>query len=246
MSSTVTFSSPCSSASWRAAELSAWRVASFLRSRRPNVGLLDAVNLGWKLAAEVEGRAPDGLLDSYHAERHLAGRRTILQTRAQKVLSAGGEGAEALRELFGELLRYPEPLRHVGELIQGSDVRYEMSADGVRPHRLAGYLAPDLRLETGSGRTRVAELTRAARGALLDLTADSAVAEAASDWSHQVSVVAARCTTQSAPADALLIRPDGYVAWAAGPGAPDPTGGLSEAMRTWFGPSAPPGLCGSA
>ncbi len=134
-----------------------------------NVGLLDAVNLGWNLAAEVQDRAPGGLLDSYHAERHLAGRRTILQTRAQKALSAdgrGGEGREesaALRELFGELLRYPEPLRHVGEIIQGSDVRYPMPGGGARPHPLLGRLAPDLRLETGGGGTRVAELVRAAR-----------------------------------------------------------------------------------
>jgi 2-polyprenyl-6-methoxyphenol hydroxylase-like FAD-dependent oxidoreductase len=202
-----------------------------------NVGLLDAINLGWKLAAELRGRAPGGLLDSYHAERHLAGRRAILQTRAQKALSASQTGAEALRELFGELLQYPEALRHVGELVQGSDVRYPMPAGAVRPHRLLGRLAPDLRLETGQGSTRVAELTRAARGVLLDLTADSAVAGAASGWSDHVSVVAGRCLTQPAPADALLIRPDGYIAWAAGPDAPDRTGGLDAALRSWFGPA---------
>jgi 2-polyprenyl-6-methoxyphenol hydroxylase-like FAD-dependent oxidoreductase len=200
-----------------------------------NVGLLDAVNLGWKLAAQVQGRAPGGLLDSYHAERHLAGRRAILQTRAQKALSSSQADAEALRELFGELLQYPEPLRHVGELVQGSDVRYPMPAGAGPPHPLLGRLAPDLRLETGQGSTRVAELTRAARGVLLDLTADSAVAGAASGWPDQVSVVAARCLTRSAPADALLIRPDGYIAWATGPDAPDRTGGLDAALRSWFG-----------
>ena len=93
-----------------------------------NVGLLDAINLGWKLAAQVGGWAPDGLLDSYHAERHPAGQRAVLQTRAQKALSAGGEFAEALRGLFGELMRLPDALRHVGSIMEGSDVRYEMPA----------------------------------------------------------------------------------------------------------------------
>jgi 2-polyprenyl-6-methoxyphenol hydroxylase-like FAD-dependent oxidoreductase len=202
-----------------------------------NTGLMDAVNLGWKLAAEVRGAAPDGLLDSYHAERHLAGKRAIMHSRAQKALSADGEAADALRELFGELLRYPEPLRHVGEIIQGSDVRYPMPGGDGPSHPLVGRLAPDLRLETGGGqgRTRVAELMRAARGVLLDFTKSSAVASSAAGGSDLVSVLAARCLTQPAPADALLIRPDGYVAWAAGPDAPEPAAGLNEALRTWFG-----------
>ena len=162
-----------------------------------------------------------------------------MHSRAQKALSADGEDTQALRELFGELLRYPEPLRRVGEIIQGSDVRYPMPGGGAWPHPLVGRLAPDLRLETGGGegRTRVAELMRAARGVLLDFTEGSAVAavgSAATGAPDQVSVVAARCLTQPAPADALLIRPDGYVAWAAGPGALDPTAGLNEALRPWF------------
>jgi len=237
-----------------------------------NAGLLDAVNLGWKLAAQVQGRVPDGLLDSYHAERHVAGQRAILQTRAQKALSAigkdgagqdgtakaSGEGAEAVRELFGDVLERPDPLRHagellrqpdllrqIGELIEGSDVRYPMPAGSGRsqqphpPHPLLGRLVPDLRLRTGdTGRTgtRVAELMRAARGVLLDLTPDSAVAAAAPDWAPLVSVITARSLAQPAPAAALLIRPDGYVAWAAGSGAPDPAAGLNEALRTWFSP----------
>jgi hypothetical protein len=203
-----------------------------------NAGLLDVINLGWKLAAEVRGAAPDGLLDSYHAERHLAGRRAIMNARAQKALSVDGEDSQALRELFGELLRYPEPLRHVGEIIQGSDVRYPMPGGGARPHPLVGRLAPDLRLETGGGqgRTRVAELMRAARGVLLDFTEGSALASAATAGSDRVSVLAARCLTQAAPADALLIRPDGYVAWAAGPDVATPSraAGLQEALRAWF------------
>jgi hypothetical protein len=126
----------------------------------------------------------------------------------------------------------------VGEIIQGSDVAYPMPGAGAPPHPLLGRLAPDLRLENGDGGggVRVAELVRAARGLLLDFTAGSVVASAASDWPDQISVLAARCLTQPAPADALLIRPDGYVAWAAGPDAeaPDPAGGLHDALRAWF------------
>jgi 2-polyprenyl-6-methoxyphenol hydroxylase-like FAD-dependent oxidoreductase len=220
-----------------------------------NVGLLDAVNLGWKLAAQVASWAPDGLLDSYHAERHLAGQRALLWTRAQKALSADGEYAAALRDLFGELMQEPDPLRHVGMMMEGSDVRYEMPAP---PHPLLGRLAPDLALEAGA--TRVAELVRPARGVLLDLTGsgaiadyfvpggggslsgvltpNSALASAASGWPDRVDVVAAQPAARSAPASAMLIRPDGYVAWAVGPDTPDGAdlaGGLPEALRTWFG-----------
>jgi hypothetical protein len=214
-----------------------------------NVGLLDAINLGWKLAAQVGGWAPDGLLDSYHAERHLAGQRAVLQTRAQKALSASGEYAEALRDLFGELMQLPEAARQVGSIMEGSDVRYEMPAGRGRPHPLAGRFAPDLRLDGGA--TRVAELVRPARGVLLDLTgsgtirpdgpvspaatASDALASAASPWRDRVNVVAGRPVSEPPPAAAMLIRPDGYVAWAVGPDTGDLAGGLPEALRTWFG-----------
>jgi 2-polyprenyl-6-methoxyphenol hydroxylase-like FAD-dependent oxidoreductase len=230
-----------------------------------NTGLIDVVNLGWKLAAQVQGRAPDGLLESYHAERHLAGQHAILQARAQKALTTLGqggtdelakvspEGAEALRELFGDVLEHPEPLqhirellrepgqlRHIGELIEGSDVRYPMPASDAQPHPLVGKLAPDLQLETRHGRTRVAEFMHAAQIVLLDLTADSAVAEVAPDQAGLITVITARCLTKPAPAAALLIRPDGRVAWAAGPGTPDPAAAMNTALRTWFSPRTPP------
>ncbi len=223
-----------------------------------NTGLLDAVDLGWKLAAQVQGRAPDGLLESYHAERHLAGQHAIRQARAQHalvVISQGGnaepgpEDAEALRELFGDVLQQPDPLRQtrelfrqpdqlrrVGEMIEGSDVRYPMPVTSAPPHPLLGKLAPDLQLETQDGRTRVAELLPAARGVLLDLTADSAVAAAAPDSTNLVNVITARCLTKPAPAAALLIRPDGYIAWATEADTPDPAAGLNQALRTWFSP----------
>ena len=220
-----------------------------------NVGLLDAINLGWKLAAQVGGWAPDGLLDSYHAERHLAGQRAVLQTRAQKALSASGEYAESLRDLFGELMQLPDAVRHVGSIMEGSDVRYEMPAGRGRPHQLAGRFAPDLRLDGGA--TRVAELVRPARGVLLDLTGsgptadffvpggggaisgvlmpNDALSRAVSPWRDRVTVVAGRPVSEPPPAAAMLIRPDGYVAWAVGPDADDLAEGLPEALRTWFG-----------
>ena len=220
-----------------------------------NAGLLDAVNLGWKLAAQVAGWAPEGLLDSYHAERYLAGQRTILQTRAQRALSAAGEYAVALRELFGELMQFSEPLRHLGMIMEGSDVRYEMPHGQAPPHPLAGRFAPDLRLDTADGVTRVAELVRPARGVLLDLsgsgeavdfsarggsptgvlTANSTLADAASGWRDRVGVTAARPLAPPVPATAMLIRPDGYVAWAAGSDTADLADGLPGALRAWFG-----------
>ena len=227
-----------------------------------NTGLLDGVNLGWKLAAAVAGRAPADLLYSYHAERHLAGQRAILHSRAQKaltVLGQGGdrqpsaEGAEALHELFGDaadqpdplrrigdLLKQPDQIRQIGELMEGSDVRYPMPDAGSPPHPLVGKLAPDLRLKTSDGATRVAELMRAARGVLLDLSDGSTVAAAGSDWAAApLIVIAGRCVTGPAPAAALFIRPDGYVAWAAASGAPDPAAGLDVALRRWLGPPPP-------
>jgi 2-polyprenyl-6-methoxyphenol hydroxylase-like FAD-dependent oxidoreductase len=203
-----------------------------------NVGLLDAVNLGWKLAAQVRGSAPEGLLDSYHAERHAAGQRALLQSRAQRALLADDDYARAARQLVSELLAYPEPLRHVGELIAGSDIRYDMAAQGTagQPvHPLTGGLAPDLRLATADGRTRVAELMRAARPVLLDFTEDGRLAASATGWDGPVTLLICKPLTGTAPADGLLIRPDGYVAWASGPGAAEPPGGLTRALGTWCG-----------
>jgi 2-polyprenyl-6-methoxyphenol hydroxylase-like FAD-dependent oxidoreductase len=203
-----------------------------------NAGLLDALNLGWKLAAEVRGGAPEGLLDSYHAERHTAGQRTLLQSRAQRALQADNPYARAIRELVGELLEFAEPQRHLGELIAGSDVRYDMAGTGQTapadgPHLLTGRLAPDLRLATGEGTTRVAELMRAARPVLLDFTTDGRVAAAAAGWDGPVTILAVTSRQGIPPADGLLIRPDCYVAWATGPGAADPAAGLADALRTW-------------
>jgi 2-polyprenyl-6-methoxyphenol hydroxylase-like FAD-dependent oxidoreductase len=199
-----------------------------------NAGMLDTINLGWKLAAQVQGRAPAGLLASYHTERHAAGRRGLLHTRAQRALTGSGEIADAIRELFSELLALPGVTRAVGELIAGTDVRYDMP--GGDQHPLAGRLAPDLRLSTRDGSsTRVTELVRQMRPVLLDFTADGRVAAQVAGADERVSILVAEHRDGTAAADALLIRPDGIVAWASGPGAADPAAGLATAWDAWVG-----------
>lgn len=203
-----------------------------------NVGLLDALNLGWKLAAQLSGYAPDGVLATYHAERHAAGRQYLMQARAQKALADDGDEAQALRDLIGELLAYPDVIRHLGELIEGSGGRYEMPAGEAHPHPLTGRFVPDLGLEIAGRKTRVAELMRAGRFLLLDLTSGGRVAGTAADWGDHVPILGAEPLSKPAPADALLIRPDGYVAWASGPGAADPVAGLRDALTAWCGPGS--------
>jgi hypothetical protein len=197
-----------------------------------NLGMQDALNLGWKLAAEVNGWAPEGLLDTYHSERHPVGQRVIMHTRAQLALLSPGANVTALRELFGELLRDASNVRHVADLMAGADVRYDTRASEP-PHPMAGRWMPDLALRTGDKATRVAELLRAARPVLLDLAGRTDLAETAKDWKDRVEVITAPIADR--PADAVLIRPDGYVAWAAGSDTPRAADGLHHTLRTWFG-----------
>ncbi|MDP4505537.1 FAD-dependent monooxygenase [Nonomuraea turcica] len=196
-----------------------------------NVGMTDAANLGWKLAAALHGRAPEGLLGTYEAERRPAAERALVQTRAQAALDRlDDEDGAALRELLAEVFAYEQPARHLATLLHGSDVRY-----GSAPHPLVGHFVPDLALKDGR---RVAELMRAGRPVLLDLGGGAELDGAALDGSELggraevgggwIDVVSARA--DDPPADALLIRPDGYVAWAGAAGMP-------EAVSAWFTPS---------
>jgi 2-polyprenyl-6-methoxyphenol hydroxylase-like FAD-dependent oxidoreductase len=197
-------------------------------------GMLDAVNLAWKLAADIGGWAPAGLLDTYHGERHFAGARALLQTQAQVALRRGQDpAAQALRELFLELLGDEQPLRRVGELIAGTDVRYPRP--GPSQHALTGTFAPDLALRTGQGATSVAELMHTARPIFLDLADRPDLRETARDWPHRIDIHTAR--TDHRPADALLIRPDAHIAWAASTSEPAGTAApaLREALSCWFG-----------
>ncbi|MFE9421547.1 FAD-dependent monooxygenase [Kitasatospora sp. NPDC006697] len=193
-----------------------------------NLGLQDVVNLGWKLAAELDGWAPAGLLDSYQSERYPVGERVYMHSLAQLTLLAPGPEMTALRGLFGELLAEPAATRHVAELIAGSDVRYPTGC----PHPLAGRFVPPFALD---GDREFAELMHQARPLLLDLTADRRYLAAAAPWRDRVRTQAA--SSPEAPAEALLIRPDGYVAFATeDPHGTDPAvKELRAALTEWFG-----------
>ncbi|WP_231496708.1 FAD-dependent monooxygenase [Rhodococcus sp. UNC363MFTsu5.1] len=199
-----------------------------------NVGMLDTVNLAWKLGADIHGWAPAGLLDTYHDERHYAGGRAQLQTRAQVALRRGHDPAsEALRQLFQELVVDEPALRRMGSLIGHNDIRYPMPGSGH--HSLAGTFAPDLTLHTDRGATSVAELMHPARPILLDLADRTELREIAREWEHRVDIRAAE--TDDRPADAMLIRPDAHIAWAAQINEPADTAAhaLREALSCWFG-----------
>jgi 2-polyprenyl-6-methoxyphenol hydroxylase-like FAD-dependent oxidoreductase len=199
-----------------------------------NIGMLDTVNLAWKLAADIHGWASAGLLDTYHSERHLAGARALLQTQAQVALRRGQDAAaEALREVFRELLVDEQPLRRMGALVAGTDIRYPLP--NPNQHALTGTFAPDLTLHTDQGTTSVAELMHTARPILLDLADRPDLRGTAPDWQHRVDIHTAK--TDHRPADALLIRPDAHIAWAATIDEPADTAALTlrEALSGWFG-----------
>jgi hypothetical protein len=202
-----------------------------------NLGMQDVLNLGWKLAAAVHGWAPDGLLDSYHEERHPVGQRVLMQTRAQMALLSPGPNITALRQLFGELLHERSTVRRIADLMAGADVRYDMGEPAA--HALTGEWMPDLAVRTEGGPNRVAELLRSARPVLLDLADRTELVKEAGGWADRVDVVTG--TAAEPPADIVLVRPDGYVAWAAGPDTADAVGGLRRALGTWFGPPCPVG-----
>jgi 2-polyprenyl-6-methoxyphenol hydroxylase-like FAD-dependent oxidoreductase len=190
-----------------------------------NLGLQDAINLGWKLAVTVNGWAPTELLDTYETERHPVGERVMMQSMSQTALMAPGPEVSALRVLFSELLAKPDAAAHIAALLSGSDVRYDVGDT----HPLSGKLVPDFTLAGGQ---RVAELLHAARPVLLDFTG-GAFAESAAPWRARVDVTTA--DHSSVAAAALLIRPDGYVAWAADDCGPDDVDRLHAALERWFG-----------
>ncbi|MCC9307171.1 FAD-dependent monooxygenase [Kitasatospora sp. RB6PN24] len=191
-----------------------------------NLGLQDVANLGWKLAAEVHGWAPPGLLDSYQSERRPVGERVFMHSQAQLALMAPGPTVTALRTLFGELLADPANTRRIAELLAGSDLRYPVGCS----HPWAGRFVPELTGLRVAG-LRVAELLHGAQPLLLDLSADGRFAPLAHGWRDRVAVQRTDCPGESTAA--LLIRPDGYLAWAADhDGAPQE---LHEALTRWFG-----------
>jgi 2-polyprenyl-6-methoxyphenol hydroxylase-like FAD-dependent oxidoreductase len=201
-----------------------------------NTGVQDAVNLGWKLAQVVRGTSPTSLLDSYHAERHPVGARVLRNTMAQVALAGADERHLALRETVTELLAMDEPRRRVAAEMAALDIRYDLGEG----HPLLGRRVPDLDLMTVDGPTRVSALLHPARPVLLDL--DGSAEFDLTPWADRVgSVVATHGGSWelplmgevAAPA-AVLIRPDGHVAWAGD--LADPA--LPRALDTWFGPVA--------
>ncbi|MCH0542328.1 SDR family oxidoreductase [Streptomyces sp. MUM 203J] len=200
-----------------------------------NLGLQDAVNLGWKLAAQVCERGPDGLLDSYHTERHAVGRRTLGNIGAQSLLLLGGEEVEAAREVVAELVRHEDVRTHLAGMISGLDVRYDVGPGG---HPLLGARLPHLGLTTEDGPTTSLALLRSGRGLLLDLSADAdraaGLRASAAPWAGLVDTVAAGPVGGQdalAGAAAVLVRPDGHIAWTGSDGESD----LTTALRRWFG-----------
>lgn len=199
-----------------------------------NVGVQDAVNLGWKLAQVVHGTSPDALLDTYHAERHPVGARAMHHTMAAVALGTTDERHDALRAMFGEVLRLDEPRRRIAGSISGLDVHYDLGPG----HPLLGRRVPDLDLDTDDGPARVFSLLHDARPVLVNFGSRSRFDIA--PWDDRVRAIDARYDgvwelpvlgEVEAP-NAMLIRPDGYVAWTGDVGDPD----LPGALTTWFGP----------
>lgn len=201
-----------------------------------NMGVQDAVNLGWKLAQVVKGTSPERLLDTYHAERHPLGARVLRHTMAQVALMRTDDRTDAMREVVAELLSMDEPRKVFAGRMSGLDIHYDLG-DG---HPLVGRRMPDLDLVTASGPVRVYTLLHRARPVLLNLGDPGALdvrgredrvqlIDATYDGVWELPVIG----PVAAPS-AVLIRPDGYVAWV-GEGVPDRTG-LEKALERWFGP----------
>jgi 2-polyprenyl-6-methoxyphenol hydroxylase-like FAD-dependent oxidoreductase len=200
-----------------------------------NIGVQDAVNLGWKLASVVSGTAPESLLDTYHAERHPVGARVLHNTMAQVALAGADPRHQALRDTLTVLLSMDEPREHIAAMLTGLDVHYDLGEG----HPLLGRRMPDLDLETPDGPTRVFTLLNDARGVLLNFSEPGQVE--ISTWSDRVHVVqglhAGSCELpvvgEIAVPEVILIRPDGYVAWVGDVADP----GLLLALAEWFGPA---------
>jgi 2-polyprenyl-6-methoxyphenol hydroxylase-like FAD-dependent oxidoreductase len=198
-------------------------------------GVQDAVNLGWKLAQVVKGTSPESLLDTYHAERHPVAARVLRNTMASVALRRPDERTKALRDTLSELLGMDEPRRRFAAMMSGLDIHYDLGEG----HPLLGRRMPDLDLVTANGPLRVFTLLHDARPVLLNLGEPGGFD--ITPWADRVQLIDAEYVgvwelpalgAVTAPT-AVLIRPDGYVAWVG-----ELTQlGLADALTTWFGPS---------
>ncbi len=197
------------------------------------VGVQDAVNLGWKLAQVVKGTSPETLLDTYQAERHPVAARVLRNTMAQTALLRYDDRMEALRDTMSELLGMDEPRKRIAAMMSGLDIRYDLG-DG---HPLLGRRMPDLDLSTGDGTVRVFSVLHDAHAVLLNL--GRPLGFDISPWAGRVKAIDAEyrgvwelpVLGEVAAPPAILVRPDGHVAWV-GDGT---DAGLREALVRWFG-----------
>ncbi|MFI6166536.1 FAD-dependent monooxygenase [Nocardia sp. NPDC051052] len=192
-----------------------------------NLGVGDAVNLGWKLAAVVHGRAQLGLLDTYTTERHPIGAWVLEWTRAQVALMRTDQRSRALRAVLTELLGAREAATTVFQKISGVLHRYDLGGG----HERAGAAVPDFELSDG---TRIGNHFEGGGAVLFDLADSAKLRAVAARWAPEVRVVTAK-TVKPGALTAMLVRPDGFVAWAADSGSRD---GLEAALVRWFGAAA--------
>ncbi|MER5470026.1 FAD-dependent monooxygenase [Streptomyces sp. NPDC002685] len=210
-----------------------------------SIGVQDAFNLGWKLAATVRGHAPEGLLDTYHAERHPVAARVLRTTLAQGTLNLTGRAVAPLRTVMAEIIAIPAAARHLSGLVSGLDIRYDVDGTGTDTgtggpaHPLLGARIADRELELADGgRDQVARLLHPARGVLITADTSGDTARRAAGWLDRVDLVQvehlpAGPEEDGAATESVLVRPDGYIAWT----APD-ADGLETALRRWFGEAA--------
>ncbi|QKW05003.1 FAD-dependent monooxygenase [Streptomyces sp. NA04227] len=202
-----------------------------------STGIQDAVNLGWKLAATVQHRAPHHLLDTYHSERHPVGARLLSNTRAQGMALFGGDETQALRDLYTELIALDDVKRHLAGAVSHLDIHYDM---GENAHPLAGHRLPPHTLTTLTGPQHTPDLLHHAQGLFLDLTDNHELRTTLTGWKDRITTHTGTPTTPG-PLDnltALLIRPDGYIAWATE--TDDNPTTLTHALHHWFGnPTTP-------
>lgn len=199
-----------------------------------NLSLQDATNLAWKLAAVLKGNADPALLDTYDTERRLAADQVKMYSRAQLALFRPGPEMTALGQIFDDLIAQPAVAERLANIAAGALVRYPTESND---HPSVGHWVPDLTIDTADGTRRVAELARDGRPLLLDFTEHGVVADALDGNAPRINIVTgAPC--EPVDLSAILVRPDGYVAWASAQAQPD-TAPLKQTLGRWFGSNSP-------